>query len=356
MCVKPFPTLREDGAAVPGRVHSSPSARPGRTGATRFRSVVAAVALLAGFSGPAAGKTFRVADNQVEDYPTVQALAFMDRLVQDRTGGRHRFQIFHSGQLGDEKNTVEQARAGAIDLGRVNVTSLTALVPATNALVLPFQFRSTEHLHAVLDGPVGTDILRAYEAAGLVGLTFYDSGARSLYNDVRPVRSPADAAGLRIRVQPSDIMPDLMAALNVTPVQLAYSQVLAALQTGLIDGAENNWPSYVTTGHHLHARHVTLTEHTTSPEVLLISRRAWDGLSPDDQAIFREAATASKFFMRERWRDWEEASRTRAAQSGSLVVTEFDRDAFLAAATAVRERYLANPDTRALHDRIGAVR
>lgn len=303
-----------------------------------------------------AARTFRVADNQTEDYPTVLALAFMDRIIQERTGGRHRLQIFHSGQLGDEKNTIEQTRAGAIDLNRVNVTPLTAIVPSLNALILPFQLRSTEHLHAVLDGPVGAEILSSFEAAGLVGLTFYDSGARSLYNDLRPVLSPADAAGMKIRVQPSELMIDLLTALGIKPVPLSYGQVLAALQTKLIDGAENNWPSYVSTGHYLSARYITITEHMMSPEVLLISRRAWDGLSSEDQTIFREAANASKLFMRERWRRWEDETRKQAIGSGAIITSNFNRDAFVQATKGVRERYLADPGVRALSERIVAVR
>lgn len=299
---------------------------------------------------------FRAADNQVEDYPTVQALAFMDRYVQEKTGGRHRIQIFHSGQLGEEKHTIEQTRIGAIDIDRVNVTPLATLVPAANALLMPFVFRSTEHLHAVLDGQIGEDLLTMFEDAGFVGLTFYDSGARSIYNDVRPVRSLVDLQGLKIRVQPSELMVDMMVALGAKPVQLSYGQVLAALQTKLVDGAENNWPSYVSTGHHKSARFLTMTEHTMSPEVLLMSRRAWDTLTGADKAVFREAAQLSKIFMRDRWRAWESENRRLAEVSGSIIATEFDRPAFLAATADVRKKYLVNPDVRALVDRIEATR
>ena len=298
--------------------------------------------------------TFRAADNQVEGYPTVQALLFMARTVAEKTGGRHRIEVFHSAQLGDEAATIEQTKRGVVDIDRVNITPMTAAVPAVNALLLPFQFRSTAHLHAVLDGPVGQDILGRFEAAGLIGLTFYDGGARSLYNSVRPVRTPADLAGLRIRVQPSDLMMGLMTGLGARPVGLAYGIVLPALEQGVIDGAENNWPSYVTTGHYRTARYLTPTEHVMAPEVLFMSRRAWQSLSPEDQAVFREAAVASRTFMRERWARWENDSRRQAA---STVVVEdaFDRPAFVAAAASVRETYLADPEIRALADRIAAV-
>ena len=150
-------------------------------------------------------REFRAADTQSEDYPTVQALRFMGRLIAERSGGRHQIRVFHSRQLGEEKETIEQTRVGAIDLNRTNVAPLGAFVPAINVLAMPFLFRSIEHLQKVLDGPIGNEILGSFEPYGFVGLAFYDSGARSIYNSVRPVRSLADMKGLRIRVQQSRI-------------------------------------------------------------------------------------------------------------------------------------------------------
>lgn len=303
----------------------------------------------------AQARVFRVADNQVEDYPTVEALFFMDRYIRDRTAGRHRLQVFHSRQLGEEKDTVEQVRAGALDLNRVNATPLGTMAPLSKVLVLPFLFRSTDHLHKVLDGPIGQEILDGFAAAGLIGLTFYDSGARSIYNDVRPVRTPDDMKGLRIRVQQSEIMLDLMTALGAQPYVLSYGQVPAALETKLIDGAENNWPSYVTTGHYMHARHITLTEHVMTPEVLVMSVKAWESLSPEDQAIFREAARESSRFMRSRWESWEVQTRLQAAGAGAMIVEDFDKAAFVAATRALDEKYLGDPQLRGLAERIRAV-
>jgi TRAP-type C4-dicarboxylate transport system substrate-binding protein len=160
----------------------------------------------------------------------------------------------------------------------------------------------------VLDGPIGEEILNSFEPFGFVGLTFYDSGARSIYNSVRPIRSVADLKGLRIRVQQSKLMSDMMRALGAEPIELPYGQVRTALATRLIDGAENNWPSFVTTDHYKYAGFYTLTEHTMGPEVLVMSRKAWESLSTEDRKIFREAALQSSRFMRERWKDLEEKS------------------------------------------------
>src|SRR5262249_36295116 len=155
---------------------------------------------------------------QAEDYPTVQALVFMDQIVAAETGGRHRIRVFHSRQLGEEKETIEQTRVGAIDLNRTNVAPLGSFVPEANVLALPFLCRSMAHLDKVLDGPVGADVLASFEPHGFIGLTFYDSGARSIYNSVRPVRSPEDMKGMRLRVQQSDLMMDMIRALGAEPV------------------------------------------------------------------------------------------------------------------------------------------
>src|SRR5215831_141381 len=168
-----------------------------------------AVCIAVSAAPPLAGaREFRVADTQSEDYPTVQTLMFMARMVEERSGGRHRIRVFHSRQLGEEKETIEQTRVGAIDLNRTNVAPIGSFVPEANVLALPFLFRSLDHLYRVLDGPIGDDVLGSFEPYGFVGLTFYDSGARSIYNSVRAVRSLADMKGLRLRVQQSDLMMD----------------------------------------------------------------------------------------------------------------------------------------------------
>src|SRR2546428_3711648 len=165
------------------------------------RAAAVAVAASLAFPSLAPAREFRVADPQSEDYPTVQALMFMARLVEERTAGRHRIRVFHSRQLGEEKDTIEQTRVGAIDLNRTNVAPIGSLIPAANVLALPFLFRSFDHLHKVLDHAIGDEILTSSQRHGFVSLTFYDSGSRSIYNCVRPIRTLADMKGLRIRVQ-----------------------------------------------------------------------------------------------------------------------------------------------------------
>jgi tripartite ATP-independent transporter DctP family solute receptor len=320
------------------------------------RTITLVVALLLTAAATSAfAREFRAADTQNEAYPTVQALLYMGSLVAERSGGRHQIKVFHSRQLGEEKETIEQTRAGAIDLNRTNVALIGTMVPAMNVLAMPFLFRSIEHLQKVLDGPIGSEILDSFEPYGFVGLAFYDSGARSIYNSVRPVHAIADLHGLRLRVQQSEQMSEMIRSLGAEPIELPYGQVLTGLATKLIDGAENNWPSFVTTDHYKFAGYYTLTEHTMSPEVLVMSRKAWSGLSPEDQKIFREAALRSSRFMREKWRDLELRSRKQAEDAGVKIVTDFDRKPFEAAMAGIYAKAQQDPAIAQLIERIRGV-
>ena len=196
-------------------------------------SAFAVTAALALASSPAHTREFRAADTQAEDYPTVQALLYMARLVEERTHGRHRIRVFHSRQLGEEKETIEQTRVGAIDLNRTNVAPIGALIPAAGVLSLPFLFRSFEHLHKVLDESIGSEVLAGFERHGFVGLGFYDSGARSIYNSVKPVSSLADLKGMRIRVQQSDLMLAMIKALGAAGAVESSTNVNAVAEHGL---------------------------------------------------------------------------------------------------------------------------
>src|ERR1700754_4357211 len=320
----------------------------------RTVTIVAALWLTAA-STIVAAREFRAADTHAEDYPTVQALRFMSSMIAERSGGRDQIRVFHSRQLGEEKETIAQTRAGAIDLNRTNGAMIGNFVPAMNVLAMPFLFRSIEHLQKVLDGPIGNEILNSFEPYGFVGLAFYDSGARSIYNSVRPIRTLADIKGLRLRVQQSQLMSDMVRALGAEPVELPYGQVITGLATRLIDGAENNWPSFVTTDHYKFAGYYTLTEHTMSPEVLVMSQKAWTSLSPDERRIFRESALRSSQFMREKWRDLEQRSRRQAEAAGVTIVTDFDRKPFENAMAGIYAKAQRDPAAAKLIERIRKV-
>src|SRR5215471_7779973 len=319
---------------------------------TNFCKAVAVCAATLAAPPLAGAREFRVADTQSEDYPTVQALMFMARMVEERSGGRHRIRVFHSRQLGEEKETIEQTRVGAIDINRTNVAPIGSIIPAANVLALPFLFRSFDHLHKVLDHAIGEEILTSAQRHGFVGLTFYDSGSRSIYNSVRPVRTLADMQGLRIRVQQSDLMVDMIKALGAEPVEMPYGQVSTGLSTKLIDGAENNWPSYVTTGHYKLAPYYTLTEHTMGPEVLVMSLKAWESLSNADKEIFRDAARQSSMYMRGLWSGLEERSRQQARAAGNTIIADFDRAPFEQAMNKIYAKTVTDPGLLQLIERI----
>jgi tripartite ATP-independent transporter DctP family solute receptor len=325
-----------------------------RADLSRTIKLVVALCLTAASTGVFA-REFRAADTQNEDYPTVQPLGYMGSLVSERSGGRHQIKVFHSRQLGEEKETLEQTRVGAIDLNRTNVALIGTMVPSMNVLAMPFLFRSIEHLQKVLDGPIGNELLNSFEPYGFVGLAFYDSGARSIYNSARPIRSIDDLKGLRLRVQQSEQMAATIRALGAEQVELPYGQVLTGLSTKLIDGAENNWPSFVTTDHYKFAGFYTLTDHTMSPEVLVMSQKAWSSLTPEDQKIFREAALRSSRLMREKWRDLEERSRKQAEDAGVRIVTDIDRKPFEAAMAEIYAKVQRDPAMAELIERIRKV-
>ena len=299
-------------------------------------------------------REFRAADTQNESYPTVQALHYMGSLVAERSGGRHAIKVFHSRQLGEEKETLEQTRAGAIDLNRTNVALIGTMVPAMNVLAMPFLFRSIEHLQKVLDGPIGNEILDSFEPYGFIGLAFYDSGARSIYNNVRPVTSMADLKGLRIRVQQSEQMVEMIRSLDADPVALPYGQVLTGLSTKLIDGAENNWPSYESSRHYEVAKNYSLTEHSMSPELLVFSKAVWDTLGKEEQDVIRAAAKESVPYMRQLWDEREAKSRAAVEAGGATIISDIDRQGFVDAAKPVYDKFAADPKLQDLIKQVQA--
>lgn len=296
----------------------------------------------------------RSSDTHPDGYPTVEAVKYMSQLVKERTNGAYSIDVFHSGQLGEEKDVIEQAQFGVIDMIRVSMGPFNNIVPETIVPSLPYVFRSTEHMRHALDGEVGDDILKAFEKHNLVALAFYDSGARSFYNSKRPVKSPADLKGLKLRVIQSDIFVDMVNALGANATPMPYGEVYSSLQTGVIDGAENNWPSYESSKHSEVAKYFSLDEHLMVPEILAVSKATWDKMTPEEQQIFRQAAKESVTKERELWEAAEKTSRQTVQTAGTQVV-EVDKQPFIDAMKPVYEKYLKDPTAKSLYDRIQAV-
>ena len=321
--------------------------------ATR-RALFAAPLLAAPWLGGQAraqGVVFRAADIHPEGYPTIEGMKRMGDLLAERTSGRLRIQIFHSRQLGDEKDTLEQTRFGVIDMTRVNTAPLNNLVPETLVAGLPFLFRDTAHMQKVMDGPIGAEIGRATEPHGLVTLCYYDSGARSFYTRAHMARTPDDLKGQKIRVQQSDMWVALMRAFGANATPLPYGEVYSALQTGVVDGAENNFPSYLTSRHFEVAKHLSLTEHSLTPEILAMSKRSFDRLAAADKALVKQCAVESVPHMRSLWVAMEVEARKQVEAAGVTIV-QADKPAFARLVRPVYDQFVRDAKLKSLVERI----
>ena len=322
-----------------------------------FRKVTATIALatmLAGAATVASAQEIllRSSDTHPDGYPTVEAVKYMGELIKERTDGRIGIEVYHSAQLGEEKDTIEQTQFGVIDLNRVSMGPFNNIVEETQVVSLPYIFRSIDHMHKVMDGPIGDEILAAFEPHDLIGLAYYDGGARSFYNSEKPIKSMDDLKGLKFRVMQSDIFVDMVNALGGNATPMPYGEVYSSIQTGVIEGAENNWPSFESSKHFEVAKHYTLDEHLIVPEVLVMSKKSWEKLSPEDQEIVRTAAKESVAKMRELWQAREAESEKMVREAGVEVVKDIDKQPFIDAMKPVYEKYVTNDKLKDLVARI----
>lgn len=298
--------------------------------------------------------TLRSSDTHPDGYPTVTAVQHMGDLLKERSDGRICIEVFHSSQLGEEADVIEQVQFGVIDMARLSMGPFNGIVEESKVVSLPYIFRSVEHMHAVMDGPIGDDIAAAFEQADLLGLAFYDSGSRSFYNSRGPIESIDDIEGMSFRVMQSDIFVAMVDALGGDATPMPYGEVYSAIQTGVIDGAENNWPSFDSSGHFEVAPYYTLDQHLIVPEILVISKASMDGLSADDQELVRQAARDSVPVMRESWALREQESEMRMVEAGVEIVRDIDKTPFIDAMVPVYEQFVTTDTLRSLVERIQA--
>lgn len=321
------------------------------------RHVLAVGAAVAGLSacGMRAGRAFLSTDTHPEEYPTVQAVKEMGRLLDARTEGRLGIKIYAGGQLGSEQDTLEITVFGGLDMNRVNLAPLNSIEPLTTIPALPFLFRSNDHMRRALDGPIGDEILASLEPHGLIGLCFYDSGDRNFYNTRRPIRTLEDMRGLKIRVPSSDLYVSMIRALGADATPMSIAEVYQALVQGVIDGAENNWPSYESGRHFEAAKYYSLTQHVIAPEVLVMSKSRWDKLDEADRVLVRQTARESVPYMRGLWDQRVQDSRARLLASGIEVNEVDDKAAFAAAMRPVWDRYIVSEKAQRLVSQIEAM-
>lgn len=299
--------------------------------------------------------TLRSSDTHPEGYPTVVAVQKMGEMLQERSGGRICVEVFHSAQLGQEKDTIEQTQLGVIDLNRVSLGPFNNIIEETKVFSLPYIFSGTDHMHKVVDGEIGDKILGEFQNHQLVGLAYYDGGSRSFYNSQKPITSIDDIEGMKFRVMQSDVFVDMVDALGGNATPLPYGEVYSSIQTGVIDGAENNWPSYESSGHFEVAGYYTLDQHLIVPEVLVMSQAAWNKLSAEDQALVRQAAKDSVPVMRDLWAAREMASEEKVRAAGVEVITDIDKKPFMDAMVPVYDKHVTSDKLKALVSEIRAV-
>ena len=308
------------------------------------RRLIASMALAALLPLTAQAQTvLKSHDTHPAGYPTVVAVENMGKKLEAATQGRIKVQMFPGAVLGQEKEAVEQTQLGAIQLARISLGVIGPVVPEVDVFNMPFVFRDITHMRKVIDGAVGDELLAKVTAspARLVGLGWMDSGSRSLYTK-KPVRSPADLKGQKVRMMGNPLFVDTMNAMGGNGISMGYGEVFTALQTGVVDGAENNAPSFFTSNHYsTGAKFYTQTNHLIIPELLVVSKVTWDKLSKDDQALLKKVGREAQLEQRALW-DKSVEDYTAKLKAAGVEFINVDTKAFYDATAPVRAKYGAN--------------
>lgn len=284
---------------------------------------------------------FTYAENQTADYPTTMGGKHFAELVEERTQGRIRILIYAESVMGSESEVIRQMQYGGIDFARISIAQIVEYVPEMSVLQMPYLYEDSAHMWRVLDGDIGNRFLEYPAQCDLIGLSWYDAGARNFYMSDIPARSLEDMRGLHIRVQESDMMSDLITALGATPIQIPYDRVYEALERGQVDGAENNLASYVAMQHYEVAEYYTVDEHIRIPEMQVCARHTWDQLSESDREILRECAIESARYERTLWTEYEEQARetARINHVQEIHISDEEKKKFQEAVLPVYEKY-----------------
>jgi len=296
-------------------------------------------------------RDFRSADVHPQDYPTVMTVKKIGEIVSQKTNGKYNIKVFGNSSLGSEKDTVEQVKIGALDMVRVSTAAFHGIIPETMVPSFPFIFRDITHFRHAMAGPAGDKILAAFEKHGFIGLALWESGARSIYAK-KPVRNLADVKGMKIRVQQSDLWVSLAQAMGANPTPIPMAEVYTALKTGLVDAAENNYPSYETAKHYEAAPVYSETQHVMSPEVIVFSKKVWDTLTKEEQQIIRAAAKETVPYYIDLWTKKEQASKDITIKAGAQYITDVNKAEFVAVMKPVWDKFSPTPELKALAQEI----
>ncbi len=302
------------------------------------------IAVLAAAPAVAQQKTvFKASDVHPAGYPTVVAVENLGKKLDAATNGRYSVQMYPSMQLGGEKEAIEQAQIGAIAFARVSVGALGPVIDDLNVFNLPYVFRNTTHMQHVIDGPIGQELLDKVtnSGKGLVGLCWMDAGARNFYNTKKPIKTMADLKGMKVRVMGNPMFVEMANSMGGNGIAMGYDQVFSALQTGVVDGAENNPPSFVFDNHYQVAKYYTVDEHLIVPEMVVFSKKAWDAMSKEDQALLVKFAREAQQEERKLWEVYEQQAMDKAKAAGITItqVSDSDKKAFQDAVKPVWDKY-----------------
>jgi tripartite ATP-independent transporter DctP family solute receptor len=313
------------------------------------RSVVKlglAALVLGACKGPAALAQSKVVlkatDVHPLGYPTVEAVVRMGKKLEAASNGRISIQMYPSMQLGGEKEMIEQAQVGALQIARISVGPMGPIVPELNVFNLPFIFRDNAHMEKVIDGEIGDEMLKKltdHPTAGLIGLCWMNAGSRNVYNSKRPITKVEDLKGLKIRMMGNPVFVDTMNSLGGNGVPMGFDQLINGMQTGVVDGAENNEPSYESGQHYRYAKYYSKTGHLIIPEILVFSKKSWESLSKDDQALVAKLSREAQQEQRKLWYERENESLAKMKAAGAEINEVADRKPFQAAVKPVWDRY-----------------
>jgi tripartite ATP-independent transporter DctP family solute receptor len=305
----------------------------------RFIVAAAAAALASGAVQAQQKQVWKAADVHPLGYPTIEAIISMGKKLEKETNGRISIQMYHSMQLGGEKEMIEQAQVGALQIARVSVGALGPVVDDLNVFNLPFMFRNEDHMRAVIDGPIGDELLQkvSNSSARLIALGWMDGGTRNVYTS-KPITKPADLKGLKVRMMGNPIFVETMNAMGGNGVAMGYNELYSALQTHVVDGAENNPPSMLTANHYQVVKVYSLTGHLIIPEMFVFSKATWDKLSKEDQALLKKHSREAQMEQRERWNKYTAEAESKLKAAGVQFVPA-DKEAFFKATQPIRDKY-----------------
>lgn len=298
---------------------------------------------------PADAKDLRGWNIHVVDYPVSHGMEKFLKDVEEGTSGRVTGKVFHGGVLGSQPDAIEQVRVGAIDFGVFSLGPMGQAVPETNVVSLPFIFKNIDQMYRLMDGEAGDLIDAGMQKKGIVALGWYDAGARSFYNSKKPINKPEDVQGMKVRVMNNDLFVGMIESLGGNATPMAFAEVFQSLKTGVVDGAENNPPSYESTNHYEVAKYYSISQHLIIPECLCMSKRTWDALSDADKAVVKAAGRKSAEYQRKLWQEREKKSMAKVEAGGTVVNQIADKAPFQSAMSSVYDKFLAsNPDLTSL--------